>query len=245
MSSNISTHVHHRFYAYAAIGLAVLIVIAFTRTYYLRFLSDLPPLSALMQVHGLVFTAWLALFVAQAKLIAARRVDLHMKFGIAGVALAALIVALGLAAVAASAATPRVRASGLTSAQASIIALTSITTFAVLVSLGIALRRRASLHKRFMLLAMIAILGPATARIVNLIGGVGKHGMLAQITVIAVFVACCLIHDWRRHRLVHPIFAVGGAVLVLLWPMRFAVARSEWWQPVGLYIAKTGQFLIS
>jgi hypothetical protein len=233
------------FYPVIAIALAAFILIAFTRTYYLRFLSDLPPLSALMHVHGVVFTAWLALFIAQTRLIAARRVDLHMKLGIAGAGLAALIVVIGLATVAASAATPRVRASGLTSAQASIIALTSITSFAVLIALGIALRRHANLHKRLMLLAMIALLGPATARIVNLIGGVGKHGMLAQMIVIGVFTACLLIHDWRRHRIVHPVFAAGGVVLILLWPMRFAVARSEWWQPVGEWIAKTGTLLTS
>ncbi|MES1265270.1 MAG: hypothetical protein ABUU24_06420 [Variovorax sp.] len=241
----MSVNVRSRFYPHAAIALAAIIVIAFTRTYYLRYLSDLPPLSALMQVHGLVFTAWLGLFVAQTQLIAARRVDLHMKLGIAAVFLAMAIVAIGLATVAATAATPRIRASGLTPAQASIIALTSITAFAVLVTLGITFRRRASLHKRFMLLAMIAVLGPATARIVNLIGGVGKHGMLVQMIVIGVFTAGCLIHDWRRHRVVHPIFAAGGAVLILLWPMRFAVARSEWWQPVGQWIAEAGQMLIS
>lgn len=243
MNSHISART--RFYPLAALGLAAFIVIAFTRTYYLRFLSGLPPLSVLLHVHGLVFTAWLALFVTQSHLIAARRVDLHTKLGLAGVALAAMIVVIGLATVAASAATPRVRSSGLTSAQASIIALTSITAFAVLVSLGLAFRHRANLHKRFMLLAMIAVLGPATARVVNLIGGVGKHGMLVQMAVIAVFVACCLIHDWRRHRLMHPVFAIGGIVLVALWPMRFAVARSEWWQPVGKWFATVGTFLVS
>jgi hypothetical protein len=241
----MSAVVPNRFYPRAAIALAAFIVIAFTRTFYLRFLSELPPLSALMHVHGLVFTGWLGLFVIQTRLIAARRADLHMKLGIAGVVLAVMIIVIGLATVAASASLPRVRASGLTSAQASIIALTSIVAFAVLVTLGLTFRRRANLHKRFMLLAMIAVLGPATARLVNLIGGVGTHGMLVQMSVIAAFVAACLIHDWRRHRIVHPVFAVGGVVLVLLWPFRFAVARSEWWQPVGEWIARTGTLLTS
>lgn len=240
----MSAIVRTRFYPLAAISLTAFILIAFTRTFYLRFLSDLPPLSVLLQVHGLVFTAWLGLFVAQTHLVAARRVDLHMKLGIAGMVLAGIIVATGLATVAASAATPRVRASGFTSAQASIISLTSITVFAVLVSLALAFRRRAALHKRFMLLAMIGVLGPATARVLNLVGGVGKYGVLVQMSVIAVFVVSCLIHDWRRHRVVHPVFAIGGAVLLALWPTRYAVARSEWYQPVGKWIAEIGELLV-
>jgi hypothetical protein len=46
-------------------------------TYYFRFLTDLPPLTTLVQLHGAVFTAWLLVFVAQTRLVAARRVDLH------------------------------------------------------------------------------------------------------------------------------------------------------------------------
>ena len=73
-----------RFYPLIAIVLVAFIIIGFSRTYYLRFLSDLPPMRAVMQLHGLVFTAWLALFVAQTQLIAAHRVDLHRKLGIVG-----------------------------------------------------------------------------------------------------------------------------------------------------------------
>ena len=239
------TVIRSRFHSTFAIVIAAFIAAAFVRTFYLRFLFDLPPLSVLMHVHGFVFTAWLGLFVVQTYLVSAHRVDLHMKLGIAGAVLAALIVALGLATVAASAAVPRVRASGFSSAQASIIALTSIVSFAALITLGLAFRRRASLHKRFMMLAMIAILGPAVARLVKLIGGAGSHPMLVQVSVIAVFVAVCMIHDWRRHRVVHPVFAVGGAVLMLLWPFRFAVAPSAWWEPIGTWIAEMGTFLVS
>ncbi len=49
-------------------------------------------------MHGAVFTAWLALFIAQTQLVAARRLDLHMRLGVAGIALAVLTVAAGLAA---------------------------------------------------------------------------------------------------------------------------------------------------
>jgi hypothetical protein len=67
-----------RFYPWIAIALSLVVIAGFSRTYYFRFLSDLPPMTALVHLHGLVFTAWLVLFLAQTRLIAAHRVDLHM-----------------------------------------------------------------------------------------------------------------------------------------------------------------------
>jgi hypothetical protein len=67
-------------------------------------------------------------FIVQTRLVAAQRVDLHMKLGLAALVLAVAIVGVG---------------------------------FATTAALGVAYRRRAAYHKRFMLLAMIAVLSPA------------------------------------------------------------------------------------
>jgi amino acid transporter len=131
---------------------------------------------------------------------------------------------------------------GLTAPQASIIPAVAITQFVVLVTAGVALRRRASLHKRFMLLAVTSVLSPASARLTALLG-LREYMLLIQMGVIAVFVIVCLVYDWRKNRVVHPVFAIGGVVLILLWPARYAIARSEMWQPVGEWIAKAGQRL--
>lgn len=233
-----------RFYPLIAIVLVAFIVAGFSRTFYLRFLSDRPPLQVILHLHGLVFTAWLALFIAQTQLIAARRADLHRKLGIGGVFLAVLVVATGIAAMFVSAASPRMTQLGVTAAQASILPLSTIVPFAVLVAAGVAWRRRASLHKRLMLLAMISVLGAPTARLIVMLGG-RPYALLIQMSVIAAFVIVCLVYDWRKSRVVHPVFAIGGLVLVLLWPLRYVIARSETWKPVGDWIAEVGTRLIS
>ena len=104
------------FHRHIAVALALFTVVGFSRTYYLRFLSDLPPLDALVRLHGAVFTAWLAIFVAQTRLVAANRVDLHMKLGIAAVVLAVAVIWVGLATTAVRASVPRIHPSGLTAA---------------------------------------------------------------------------------------------------------------------------------
>src|SRR5688572_8292963 len=238
--SAIMPSARSRFYPLIAIVLAAFIIIGFSRTYYLRFLSDLPPMRMVMQLHGLVFTAWLALFVAQTQLIAAHRVDLHRKLGMVGVFLTLLVVASSVVAMLVSAATPRMSQLGLTSPQSSIVPFVAITQFVVLVTAGVAFRRRASLHKRFMLLAMIGVLGPPTARLIGLFAA-SQYFLVIQMGVVAVFVVCCLMYDWRKNRVVHPVFAIGGIVLVLLWPLRYAIARSDAWQPIGQWFAEAGK----
>src|SRR5262245_3035068 len=115
-----------RFYSLIAAILVTFAVIGFARTYYLRFLFDRPPLHLILHLHGLAFTAWMALFVAQTRFIAAHRFDLHRKFGVGGVVVAVLVVIAGLASMFVSAATPRITKLGLTTAQASIVPLISV-----------------------------------------------------------------------------------------------------------------------
>jgi hypothetical protein len=231
--------VRNRFYPQFALVLALLVIVAFSRTYYLRFLSDLPPLVTLVHLHGLVFTGWLALFVAQTRLIARDRVDLHMKLGIAGILLAACVVAIGVATAFHTAAIPRVRATGLTPAQFTVVPFTSISLFAIFVGLGVALRRRAALHKRFMVLAMIAVLGPAVGRLLGLLE-LTPFLYLANPGIPALFVGWCLLQDWRRNRVVHPVYLIGGLLVIASWPLRMLVARSDWWQPIGAWVAQVG-----
>ncbi len=238
--SAVTALARSRFYPLIAILLTGFIVVGFSRTYYLRFLSDRPPLHLILHIHGLVFTAWLALFIAQTRLIAMHRADLHMKLGFGGVFLAILVVATGFASIFVSAAVPRMTQLGVTAAQASIVPVLSILPFAILVAAGVALRHRSALHKRLMLLAMISVLGPPTARLILMLDA-RPHALRIQMGVVAAFVAACMIHDWRKNRVVHPVFAIGGLALVLLWPLRNLIAHSEWWWPIGEWFAGVGR----
>jgi hypothetical protein len=235
----MSAVVRPAFYRHFAIALSLFVIIGFSRTYYLRFLSELPPLETLVHLHGLVFSAWLLVFIAQTRLVAAQRVDLHMKLGIAAVALAAAVLAIGFATTAVKANIPRVHPSGLTPAQFTIVGITSLGLFAAFLALGVSFRRRAAYHKRFMVLSMIAVISPAASRIVTQLG-LREHWTYLVPIIPALFVAWCLAYDWRRQRTVHPVYAIGGAALIAAWPLRLMVGRSEWYQPVGEWIAKIG-----
>lgn len=228
-----------RFFALVALALAVFTVVGFSRTYYFRFLTDLPPLTTLVQLHGAVFTAWLLVFVAQTRLVAARRVDLHVKLGIAAVVIAVLVLVIGFITVAVKANEPRIHPSGLTPPQFTIVGMASLALFALFVGLGIALRKRPDVHKRLMVLAMISVLTPASSRVLTLLG-LREYFVYLVPIVPALFIAWCLLADWRRYRRVHPVIAAGGLLIIVAWPLRLVAGRSEWYQPIGEWVARLG-----
>ena len=235
----MSAVVRPAFYRHMAIALSLFVIIGFSRTYYLRFLTDLPPMETLVHWHSLIFSAWLLVFIAQTRLVAAQRVDLHMKLGIAAVVLAVAVVVISFATTAVKATVPRIHPSGLTPPQFTMVGIMSLVLFAGFLSLGVAFRRRAAYHKRFMILAMIGVLTPAASRIVTQ-AGLREHWTYLVPIFPALFVAFCLAYDWRKSRIVHPVYAIGGAALIASWPLRIVIGRSDWYQPVGEWIARIG-----
>ncbi len=239
MSTSFASDSRPRFFAVIALALSVFTIIGFSRTYYFRFLTDLQPLSLLVHLHGLVFTAWLAVFVAQTRLVAANRIDLHVKLGIAAVAIALLVLMVGFLTMAVKANEPRIHPSGLTPSQFTVVGVTSLGMFAAFVALGIALRRRADAHKRLMVLAMIAVLTPPSSRVLTMLG-LREFWVYLVPVIPALFIGWCVFHDLRHRGTVHPVFAIGGPLMVALWPFRLMAGRSEWYQPIGEWIAKLG-----
>jgi hypothetical protein len=232
----MSAVVRNRFYATAAIALAALTLVGFARTYYLRHWFDVPPITVLLHLHSIVFTAWFVLFVIQTRLIAAQNYRTHMQLGIAGIIVAALVVIFGYATAIVSAGAPRLRPMGMNSQQFVLIPLVAITLFAILVTAAVLLRKRAQLHKRLMTLAMISVLGPPVARLV-FVTHTDKYFALIQMAVPAAFLVWCLVSDWRKYRIVHPVYSIGGAILLISLPARALLAQTEGWERVGRWLA--------
>jgi hypothetical protein len=235
----VAAIVRSRFPLLFASVAAVVIAIGFARTFYLRFLFDLPPMTLLVHLHGAIFTAWFVLVIAQVRFVAKHRVDLHRVLGVVGIALAVLVIASTLATLFASTTVDRVRPDGLSPAQATISGFTSTLLFSVLFALGIAYRRRPSVHRRFMLLSLVPILTPGMNRLLTLVGLDDVRPILTPL-IAATFVVWCLIHDWRKYRVVHPVYAVGGLLVVLSWPAKTLAGRSEWYQPIANWAAEVG-----
>ncbi len=233
----MSSTARNPFYIFIGMALSALVLVGFARTYYLRpWFEGLRPITVLLHAHSIVFTAWFALFVIQTRLIAAHKVRTHMQLGLLGVGLAVLVVIVSLVTTVVSANAVHQRPMGMNSAQFILMPLTAAIFFGILVAAAVAMRRNPAWHKRLMTLAMISVLGPPVARLI-LVSDVREHFLAIQTIVPALFVIWCLVSDWVKHRIVHPVYAIGGTFLVIAWPLRAVIARTAEWESVGRWIA--------
>lgn len=238
----MSAVIRPRFYLLVTFSLAAFVVVGFSRTYYLKLFSGLPPLTTVLHLHAVVFTVWLVLFVAQAWLVAAHRVDLHRKLGIVSAIFAAVVFSVGVLSAFESAISSHVSPSGLKPAQFSIIPLTSIGLFGAFIALGVTFRRKPGLHRRFMILAFIASISPASTRVLRLLDLQEHRDALIPLCA-ALFITACLVHDWRKYHVVHPAYAIGGMVVVMSWPIRNIIGYSDWYFPIGEEVARIAHFM--
>lgn len=211
------------FFGGMALATAVTVFAGFAPSYFLRGLSDQPPLSPLIHIHGIVFTSWIVLFVVQASLVAAKRTDIHRRLGIAGVLVAILMLVVGFLAATSAAARGLTPPGGPPPLVFLSIPLGDLVTFAVLFGAGMLRRRAPATHKRLMLLATIALLPPAIARLT--LGA----GPLAFFGLTDLFVIAMLFYDRLSRGRFHPATLWGGLFLVLLQPLRLLFAETALW----------------
>ena len=221
-----------RFYGLAALAAALIAFAGFARTYYLGGAFDAPELPGLVHLHGVVMTSWIVLFAVQAGLVAARRVDLHRKLGVAGAVLAALVVVVGIATAVDGA--RRGVSPGPPPLVFLAIPLGVILVYGALVAAAIANRRRPDWHKRLMLLAAVSVLTPAIARIP--VDALQAGGIVAFMGLTDLFAIACIAWDTARNRRLHPAFLRAGLFLVLWQAGTLAVAQSAAWQPVARWL---------
>ena len=221
------------FFTVMAVGILVLALAGFARTYFLRPVlaapaPPLPTLTPLIHLHSLLFTAWVVLFLVQVRLVAAKRIALHRRLGVGGAVLAAGMVGLGTL-TAIHGAVRGVAPFGIDPRRFLIVPLFAVALFALYAIAGILARRDPQAHKRFMLLATIALLPPAIARWVLLLG----LGPPVVFAVAALLLVPLVVWDLRTLRRLHPVTLWAGSLLLISGPLRLALSRTDAWLAIA------------
>jgi hypothetical protein len=201
------------YFAMAAIT-ALIIVLGFTPSFYLKSVIHAPPpLSPLSITHGVVFTGWLALFVTQAGLIAARRPAPHRQLGVVGAVLFGAMLSLGISTAITAGRLGHAPPGAPAPLAFMALPLISIVAVAGLVVAALWNRRRADWHKRLMLASLFAMTGPGTHRLAI---GAGLVPQAMAIVFIGAYVllAVAMLQDFRANRRVHPAYLISAAVFV-------------------------------
>lgn len=202
--------------------LIVLVFLGFAPTYYLRPVT-LGAIPAFLHIHGAAMTGWFLLLLVQTALIATRRRAVHRRLGVAGAILAVVIVVLNPLVIAWS--VPRLMASGPIELTALIVVgdLLIMATFTVLVGLAIRWRRYPETHSRMLLLASVAVSGPALGRLSLSLLGTPFPGVLTLISLPLLVV----VHDRVLMKRVHPATAWGAAAIASSIAISVAVANTS------------------
>ncbi|MEW6128097.1 MAG: hypothetical protein AB1757_13740 [Acidobacteriota bacterium] len=222
-----------RLYLSIAILIPLIVLLGFARTYYLKGLFDSPALPGLLvHAHGIVMTLWVALFIAQVWLVAARRTRWHQRMGVAGAILAALIVLVSvLTAIAAAA---RGASPGPPPLVFLAIPLGDMAVFTLLIATALYYRRRLDTHKRLMLLGAVNLLTPAIARIP--LQFIETGGPLVFFGLTDLVVLACVAYDTIMNRRLHPAFIWGTLLIIASQPLRLMLAGTDAWMRFATWL---------
>jgi uncharacterized membrane protein YozB (DUF420 family) len=140
--------------------IAAVVIVGFGATIDARLLQAASPRPAIVYVHAVVFSAFVALFVVQSALIRARNVRWHRRLGLLGVALGGGMPVLGMA----TALSESQGSSDAPSLALLIFQLNDLISFSIAFGLAVWWRQKPELHRRLMLLAVCFLASPAFGR---------------------------------------------------------------------------------
>lgn len=193
----------------------------------------------IVHVHAVAFVGYLVLFTTQVALVRNDRLDIHRKLGMAGAALAALMVVLGPATAlivhgiqyTATGATPEFLA----------VQLTDMLAFAGLTGAGLLLRKTSSAHKRLMLMGLIYISDAGFGRFLNGFAaaplGEGVVG-----TAVAIYLGSDLLllglgaYDLLTRGRLHPAYVAGLVWALLLQVTALTLLPNPAWKVLSLHM---------
>jgi hypothetical protein len=200
------------FYLAMALVSTAIILAGFAPSFYLKsVLHGPPPLSVLSATHGVVFTAWMALFVVQAGLIAGERRAVHRQLGILGAILFGAMISLGYSTAITAGRLGHAPPGAPPPLAFMALPILALTGVAVLVAAALWARRRPDWHKRLMLASIVAMTEPGSGRLAIPLG-FADQGVAVSLGVSDVLLVVAIAYDYANARRVHPAYLLAAAI---------------------------------
>lgn len=233
MDEGTKPRVRSQFFARTSLAMLVLVLASFSFTYFWPIVTRSRPFPIVFHLHAAAFFAWMLLYCWQSRLVATGRVARHREWGLAGIALSAAMVPLGVAMAIAGA--RRRMAAGIPHPfDSTLFNVVDLGTFAILMTVAIvAVTRHPLWHRRFVFGAAICLLGPSLSRWLRVIPEATPWTDLLPNLCAELFLVALMIHDRRMLGRVHP---ATWWVIGLLVPINVAtpfLIATDWWRNLG------------
>jgi len=215
--------------------MVVAVFVGFGPTYYYAGVFRAPLPAPIIHVHGALFSCWMLLLVTQTLLVSTHRVDVHRKLGRAGMFVASAMVVVGvLAATNALMRTPTV--AGRNAQAFYIVPITDMVIFGTMMAFAYRERKDSAAHKRFILMATIALMIAAFARWP--VAAIHRNVFGATLVVEAFWLMLVLYDLWSLHR-VHSATLWGGVFMIAIQQIRLPISNTEAWHHVAAWVQAT------
>jgi hypothetical protein len=201
------------------------------------------PLSPLAVAHGVVFFAWLGIFLVQGSLVAAGNVGFHRRVGVAAVFVLVPMVVLGYA----TSVSMMRRGFDLSGdlrierdpLAAGIFPLGDLLIFAILVTAAIIYRQRPEIHKRLMLFGNIALMPAPLAHFIGHWPRLAAMPPAIILVPISMFLMAAVAREYLPTGKVHPLTWGLAAAMLFSGPMRaFVIGPSAVWHRLASWLAR-------
>jgi hypothetical protein len=216
------------FFNALAVLMTATVVAGFWPSYFSPLLRGAAQRPWVIHLHGAIFAGWMALLLLQIALASTGRIRLHRKAGKVGFFYGFLVLAMGLV-VSFAAPILRLRSGEWNMDQAArflVVPLGDMVLFGGFLIPAILYRNRPEIHKRLIVLATVALLFAAVARLPV------PASTPAKLFVWFLPLLVAIGHDGFTRRRVHPVYIIGFVTLAL-GLARFALQQYEPWLKIA------------
>jgi len=250
-----------RFYMWMSGACLAIAVLGFMPTYFVPIAKGAFKAEPMVHIHGIVLFSWVVFFFTQSWLVAQGKVLAHRTWGMLGISLITAMTFIVTALV-----SLRVRQAGLPGQPAGLahdvrafswVTMSGLAFIVPAFTLAIVKLKDSETHKRLILLLTISMLGAPIARwfLTFLAPPPDPNAPplpaglpVVNVPPVAVAVTPALIgdllwivamvYDWRTRGRVHPVYLIGGGIMLALQVTLVPVANSELWQSIAAAIGR-------
>jgi hypothetical protein len=211
---------HGYFIAFTVI-FVLLVIAGFWRSFFVPVAHGTFSRPPIVHVHGALFFGWTAVLLVQAVLAGTGRLRLHRRVGAVAAWLVLPMLILGAVVAGRDAVNDFTAGEGDSRLSFFYGELADLAMFGLLAGGAMLFRHKPEIHKRWVILGSLGLLGAAVGRIPG-VGGWGFQIFVGLIASVAVYDLA------SRHRL-HVATIVGAVVLLTLNLTQGAIGDSEAW----------------
>lgn len=234
------------FYVYMGMAFVVIAFGGFAPTFWRPLASGTFTADPVIHLHGALFSAWTLFFLWQAALIASGRRRDHRTWGMAGISLATAMVFSGVIAAINSMNLADAVDLGDAGRRFSIVSLTAVLLFGCTVAAAIGSVRNPEAHKRWMVVATVPLMQAPVGRLLRPIFASDFTGpppvfvTIPAALLVDLLVLVAAVHDWRTRGRPHPVYIVGGALIVATQLVRVPVSNTDAWMTFATWAQEVG-----